>query len=188
METSGQPTTDASASKKPEAGAGIRSEARDEAELIALEGGEIPEVAFHAGLAQLEALGTEANDAERRLLEAAVVERYETIILRDLIPENRNSASFRSPQRAWINWRRLSLFAQSIGRDVSHVRAKAAACLRRYLEVEAGETALGRMNPTVGLDDGRLGQFMNELGLVDEAVRSAARAVTGRMASAAGQG
>lgn len=76
--------------------------------------GELPEVALHASLYYL----TEAEDgpkltlAEHQLreLQAAAMARYQDIVLRDLLPENRNTSMYRGVKRAIINYQRYQRF------------------------------------------------------------------------------
>ncbi|QJA06115.1 hypothetical protein FVE67_04580 [Thermosulfurimonas marina] len=98
----------------------IRKEVREEAELILLEGGEIPEVAYWNAWFFLtspppEGLGLRLNGKETRYLKEAVCRRYLAIIRRDLTPENIGKPHYRGLPRARINWERLRRFAQREG-------------------------------------------------------------------------
>jgi len=87
--------------------------------------GELPEVALHSSLYYL----TEAEDGPKltlaenhlRELQAAAMERYQDIILRDLLPENRNASMYRGVKRAIVNYQRYQRF-----------------CHRQELEMSAG--------------------------------------------------
>lgn len=144
-----------------------RPEIKEEAENITLQGGEIPEVALHESLHYLAQAGLEPWPEERRLLEEAVVARYQDLIRRDLDPSNQSLSAFRSPKRARINLKRLLKFAERGGMDMNGFIQEAGMMLMAYLTIEAEAAAAGRDYNTLSMDRGELAAFMNELGLVD---------------------
>ncbi len=93
----------------------MRKEVWTEAEFIKLEGGEIPEVYFWNSYFWLtekppSGLGLKLDSKELEYLKKAVVERYLLIIKRDLTYKNIGTPSYRGPERALINLKRLRTF------------------------------------------------------------------------------
>lgn len=91
--------------------------------------GEIPEIALHSSIYFL----TEDSDGpnlvltkeDHRLLLDAAMARYLEIIVRDIMPENRDTPMYRGVLRTICNWRRLKRFCgrhelnpASIGEEV----------------------------------------------------------------------
>ncbi|MCI5168057.1 MAG: hypothetical protein D3903_18715, partial [Candidatus Electrothrix sp. GM3_4] len=70
-----------------------RSIVEDELFLIR-DSGELPEIAYHSSLYYLtedqDGPGLYLNESERRLLQEAALERCQQIVLRDLVPDNRD--------------------------------------------------------------------------------------------------
>ncbi|MBU2550956.1 MAG: hypothetical protein KKB20_21275, partial [Proteobacteria bacterium] len=143
----------------------IRPEIEEEAEGIAFQGGEIPEVALHESLNYLARNGLDPGPEERRRLEAAVVERYQDIIRRDLNPNHRGLGLFRGPQRARINLKRLSAFARNHGFPLDQFIEETGDMFLRYLQLERRDVEAGRSYNTLGLTPEELPDFMIELGL-----------------------
>ena len=102
--------------------------------------GELPEVALHSALYYL---GEDKNGprltltrAQRRCLIEAALERFQEIILRDLLPGNRSAPGYRGVRRALINWHRYLQFCRR--QQVEHlslrrqVRAQLLILLAAY--------------------------------------------------------
>ncbi len=125
----------------------------DEELLLVRHSGEIPEVALHASLYYLE----KDNDGpkivvttqELQLLNKAVQERYEEMIMRDLTIANRDLSLFRGLRRAEENWRRYAQFCRKVGFDYSLFRQEAGLALIDYLEVELDEVAVKKRKPSI---------------------------------------
>lgn len=125
----------------------------DEELLLVRHSGEIPEVALHASLYYLE----KDNDGpkivvttqELQLLNKAVQERYEEMIMRDLTIANRDLSLFRGLRRAEENWRRYAQFCRKVGFDYSLFRQEAGLALIDYLQVELDEVAVKKRKPSI---------------------------------------
>lgn len=116
----------------------IREEVREEADIIRFSGGEIPEVTLWNSIHYLtqdeDGPGLELSPFEERLLKRAVVERYLTIIERDLTVANIDQSFYRGVTRAAINWRRLKGFILREGFSLDAARWPVVENLRRFLE------------------------------------------------------
>ena len=83
--------------------------------LIIEESGEMPEVAYHGTIYYLTrdpdgpSLTLDAQD--HIPLKKAVIQRYMTIMIRDLTPDNRSKSLYRGLERCICNWQRLKLFS-----------------------------------------------------------------------------
>lgn len=102
--------------------------------------GEIPEVALHAALHHLceDPAGPRielSGEQHGRLLEG-VCQCYLEITLRDLLPENAATGSYRGIRRASINWQRFLRFCRSYELDGSAYRKLAAAALMELFSAD----------------------------------------------------
>lgn len=143
----------------------IRPEVEEEAQIIILTSGEMPEVAFYDSRHQLENEGIALNQAELRVLEEAVLQRYRNNIERDLDPDNMTEARFRGPRRAWYNWNRMKGYAGARGFDLSGIRRETGEMLTRYIALEAEAVSSGRTYNTLGMTALEVSDFCRELGL-----------------------
>ncbi|OKY73619.1 MAG: hypothetical protein BM485_17520 [Desulfobulbaceae bacterium DB1] len=111
----------------------------DEAFIIE-DSGEMPEVALHGSLYFLcgdpDGPGLTLRPKDLLPLKKAVINRYQTIILRDLTPENRRKRIYRGLQRSAVNWQRMKLFAEKENLEISQVRRKVSAALISFLAHE----------------------------------------------------
>ncbi len=114
----------------------IREEVLEEAEIIR-HSGEIPEVALWNSLYYLttdeEGPRLTLSEAEARILKRAVVERYLTIIERDLTVENIGKSFYRGVNRAMVNWERLAGFARREGFSLEALRQIVLERFRNFL-------------------------------------------------------
>ena len=119
----------------------------EEAFLI-LHSGEIPEVAYYGSIYYLteDPEGPLLNIGPRDLtsLEEAVIQRYRTIILRDLTPGNRDRSIYRGLERCAANWKRLVNFSDKRSMDISSIRMEAAEALKNFLRQEIIDTSSGK--------------------------------------------
>lgn len=114
----------------------------DEAFMIR-DGGEMPVVAYNSALYYLQ----EDEDgpqlaltgADVSPLKDAVVQRFRTIILRDLQPENRQKSIYRGVERSCANWFRLLAYCQQEAIPIPAIRREAAEALGAFLQVELQE-------------------------------------------------
>ncbi len=129
--------------------------------------GELPEIALHSSLYYL----TEDDGgprfrlsrAEKVLLLEAATRRYQDIVLRDMLPENRGKPLCRGIRRSMENWRRLKLFDRRHHVGLASFRREAARALKAFLaaEVERGIFP----SATVNCSFRELLSFAVELGL-----------------------
>ncbi len=143
----------------------LRPEFSEEAEIIRLQGGEMPEVSLFDSLHQLKSAGLEPTDEELRLLESAAAERYMVIIRRDLDQASLPHSFFRGPQRAMVNLHRFRAFAARTDFALADFLVEAGRMLLAYLEAEAAAVRSGRLFNTIGMNRQELENFTEELGL-----------------------
>ncbi|MBE0585160.1 MAG: hypothetical protein IH612_15540 [Desulfofustis sp.] len=132
--------------------------------------GEIPEVALHSAFHYLceDENGPQlvlTKEQGRRLIEAAA-ERFREIILRDLLPDNRSSPSYRGVRRSIINWRRYLQFCRRQQVDHQSFRHEVAAHLLLLLNAESVDWAKGRRGAAINCSFAELTDFALQLGLV----------------------
>ena len=131
--------------------------------------GEIPEVAYHSALFHLtedhqgpQVILTGAQ--QRRLLEG-VTQRYLEITLRDLLPENKTTSSYRGLKRSIINWQRFLTFCRRYEIEAAVYRDVVASALEAFLAHELGlienEGSASQFNCSCA----ELQRFMELLGL-----------------------
>ncbi|MDL1958411.1 MAG: hypothetical protein LWX01_05935 [Deltaproteobacteria bacterium] len=140
----------------------------EEAFLI-LHSGEIPEVAYYSSVHYLteDPEGPLLNIKPRDLtsLEEAVVRRYRTIILRDLMPENRDKSIYRGLKRCAANWKRLVNFSDKRNIKISYIRIKVAEALRDFLIQEIMDVSSGKRKTCVNCSYSVLLELAYGLGL-----------------------
>lgn len=141
----------------------------DEVFIIEDAGGEMPEVAMHGSLYFLcsdpEGPGLSLKKQDWLPLKIAVINRYQTIILRDLQPENRKKSIYRGVKRSAINWQRMKLFADRENLAIDHVRRRVAAALVSFLEQEARSVYRDGETSCINCSSRTLHGFATELGL-----------------------
>ena len=143
----------------------IRSEIREEADGIVLQGGEIPEVALYESLNHLQKIGIQITGEELRHLREAVIRRYRDIILRDLTPENVVHSFFRGPERARINHQRLRRFTQNTLGPGHDNQEETGRLLMVYLRHEADRIGTGRDYNTLGMTEDELRDMLKDVGI-----------------------
>jgi hypothetical protein len=137
--------------------------------LIIEESGEMPEVAYHGAIYYL----TKDTDGPRLSLEQqdhlplkkAVIQRYQTIMVRDLTPDNRTKSLYRGLERCICNWQRLKLFSSKENLDISHIRQKMATALVAFLNQESDDVGSGKYESCVNCSQTDLEEFILDLGL-----------------------
>lgn len=137
--------------------------------LIIEESGEMPEVAYHGAVYYL----TKDPDGPRLSLEQqdhlplkmAVIQRYQTIMIRDLTPDNRTKNLYRGLERCICNWQRLKLFSTSENLDISHVRENTAQELVAFLKQESDDVGNGKYESCVNCSRTDLEEFILDIGL-----------------------
>lgn len=140
----------------------------EEAFLI-LHSGEIPEVAYYGSIHYLteDPEGPLLNIEPRDLisLEEAVVQRYRTIILRDLTPENRDRSFYRGLKRCAANWKRLVNFSDKRSIDISSIRKEVIDALKDFLSREIIDISSGKRKTCINCSYSVLTKFAYSLGL-----------------------
>ncbi|AEH44281.1 hypothetical protein Thein_0399 [Thermodesulfatator indicus DSM 15286] len=114
----------------------LREEVIEEAEIIK-HAGEIPEVALWNSLHYLteDPEGPKLNltSQEKNYLKKAVIDRYLSIIKRDLTYENRKESYYRGIERALINWKRLKNFTKKENFPLEPLRKEVKIWLQKYM-------------------------------------------------------
>ena len=140
--------------------------------LIILHAGEIPEVAYHGSVYYLTedpegpGLKIDANDTVP--LKQAVRTRYQTIILRDLDPDNRDKRKYRGLSRCAVNWERLVKFCTREQVDYENIRALTGDRLREFLHREAADVRSGARKSSINCSVGEIESLAGSLGLKPE--------------------
>jgi len=109
--------------------------------------GETPEIALHSAIYYL----TRAKDGPRLILDIhhkelllqAAIDRFEEIILRDLLHVNCGTTIYRGIHRSIINYRRFRAFCRRQQIDPDRMNRQVASALDLFLTTELAE--LGRL-------------------------------------------
>ena len=131
--------------------------------------GEMPEVAFYEALYYL----TEEEEGPKLILtlsdikrlEDAAINRFKTIILRDLKFANRRSSIFRGLKRAIINYNRLKKYQKKKNRIDPGLEKMTGPFLLEYIRRECEEISDRRHYRTINCTREELEQFADELGV-----------------------
>ena len=140
--------------------------------LLIIHSGEIPEIAYHGSIYYLTEdpegphLALEPKDLVA--LEKAVVQRYRTIILRDITPENRDKTIYRGLKRCAVNWKRLVAFSTKKAIDISSIRREVAGALKAFLARESMDVSSGKRESCINCPDSTLMELASDLGLPGE--------------------
>jgi hypothetical protein len=162
---------------RPERGAGAaamtdkRVQVLEDELLMVRQSGEIPAVAFHGALHYLGA-DPEGPDlvltaSERGALAGQAVRRYREILLRDLLPENRDQPQYRGLARCAMNWERCCQFCRQEGLDVKELRGEVARALVIFLQKESDEVKGGLRSSSITCTAITLGRLAAQLGLAE---------------------
>lgn len=132
--------------------------------------GELPEVALHSSLHFLTRAedGPKLSLADHQLqeLREAAKERYREIIIRDLLPENRDTTVYRGLQRAIVNYRRYRKFCDRQGVEMTHgFTGEIAESLLTFLAAESADVLRRGRRSAINCSFHDLISFAAELGL-----------------------
>ncbi len=131
--------------------------------------GEMPEVAFYESLFYLteeeEGPKLVLTSSDIKVLEDAVVNRFKTIILRDLEFANRRSTIFRGLKRAIINYNRLKKYQKRKNRIDSGMKDEMSSSLLEYIRCECEDISDKRYYRTINCTREELEHFAEELGV-----------------------
>lgn len=134
--------------------------------------GETPEIALHSAIYYLtedrDGPGLVLAEDELAMLRQAAAERYLEIILRDLLPANRDLALYRGVKRSIINYHRYQSFCRRQQLDGHTIIPEVAASLLLFLVNEAVAVAKKRRAPSINCSFLELNVFAQQLGLVEE--------------------
>jgi hypothetical protein len=129
--------------------------------------GEIPEIALHSSIYYLtedsDGPNLQLQEREHLLLFDAVLQRYREIILRDLLPENRDTTVYRGVLRSICNWRRLKRFCERHHLDHSSIMAEVKTQFLSFLQNEVAEVAAGCRSSCINCTFEELYSFAVEL-------------------------
>lgn len=146
-----------------------RSLVEDELFLLG-DSGELPEIAYHSSLYYLtedqDGPGLILREDELRLLQEAALERCREIVLRDLLPENRDLSLYRGLRRSIFNWRRYCRFCRRIDqRQDDAFKERVAQALVRFIRQEAADVEEGCRESSVNCTTEDLLAFAEEVGV-----------------------
>jgi len=131
--------------------------------------GEIPEVALHSSLYYLtedpDGPGLKLGDEEMGALKQAVVQRYRTIIKRDLDPQNRDKRIYRGLARCSVNWQRLVKFCLREKIDFESYQDETAEALHAFLEREVADVQSGNCSSCINCCSEEVESLTGLLGL-----------------------
>ena len=140
----------------------------DEA-LIILHSGEIPEIAYHSSLYYLgedpDGPHLDLTEEEKLRLKNCVVQRYKTIIMRDINPRNRDKSIYRGLKRSAINWQRLKSFTSKENMDISSIREEIADRLKEFLHREMDDVKSGARKSCINCTTEEVIEYVTDLGL-----------------------
>jgi len=155
----------------PEIATGKRDILSEEVLLI-IHSGEIPEIAYHGSIYYLtedpEGTHLALEPQDLVALEKAVVQRYRTIILRDITPENRDKSIYRGLKRCAVNWKRLVAFSTKKAIDISSIRREVAEALKAFLAQESIDVSSGKRESCINCPKSTLIELASDLGLLRE--------------------
>lgn len=142
--------------------------------LIVRNSGEIPEIALHSSLHYLtedsEGPGMELDTSVTDYLKEAAQARYREIVLRDILPENRDSSSYRGLQRSICNWRRYKRFCSRHDIDVETFKREVARVCTAFLRQDIADVEQGLRTSSINCSIEELRSFSFEVGIVLEEV------------------
>ena len=140
--------------------------------LIIRHSGEIPEVTYHGSLHYLseDPEGPHIDIARKDLLplKTEVINRYRTIILRDLLPENRDKGLYRGVARSIANWHRLCKFCNKEKREISAIQEEIAETFLKFIRQELNDVNSSNRKSCINCDSGAMSAFAEDLGLSSE--------------------
>ena len=135
--------------------------------IILKNSGEIPEITLHSSLHFLEedeeGPGLSLHEKELDILYEAALERAREIVLRDLIPENRDKNIYRGVSRSIVNWHRLQDFCSRINRECPGFEETVFESLISFLHREVEDVETSGRNSSVNCSAGDILTFVRVL-------------------------
>ena len=130
--------------------------------------GEIPEIALHSSIFHLtedeEGPRIQLSEAGLGYLQEAAKHRYLEIILRDIIPQNRDETHYRGILRTISNWRRFKRFCERHGMRAETLREQIAVQAMAFLNNEIADVAKGERQSCINCTFEDIVSFAVELG------------------------
>lgn len=131
--------------------------------------GEIPEIAYNSAIYFL----TRATDGPKitlnsvhyNRLQQAAVDRYEEIILRDLLHENVGKPVYRGIERSICNYVRFIQFCRRQDLSAETTRIVAGQVLSEFLQTEFEQLVSKNYNPVINCSYSELTDFAQILGI-----------------------
>ncbi len=129
--------------------------------------GEIPEVALYSSIHYLtkdvEGPNLKLEEKEHLLLGDAAFKRYREIIMRDILPENRDTSIYRGILRSICNWRRFKRFCERHDLSTAPVREEVREQLILFLADEVEQALQGNRSSSINCTFEELYSFTIEM-------------------------
>jgi hypothetical protein len=129
--------------------------------------GEIPEIAYNSSIYFLTRATTgpqiTLSDFHLDRLKGAAVDRYEEIILRDLLHENVGKSIYRGIVRSMCNYSRFTQFCRRQNLSPEAVRTMTGQVLSEFLQVEFSQVASKNYNTVINCTFSELTSFAQTL-------------------------
>ncbi|CAK8721405.1 hypothetical protein KKHLCK_10650 [Candidatus Electrothrix laxa] len=153
-----------------------RSIVEDELFLLR-DSGELPEIAYYSSLYYLtedqDGPGLFLSKSEQRLLQEAALERCQEIVLRDLLPDNRDLGLYRGVRRSIYNWQRYRRFCQRTGWPMNDAfRASVAQALIEFIQQEITDVREGERTSSVNCATEDLLFFAEQVGVCTDTLKN----------------
>lgn len=130
--------------------------------------GEIPEIAYNSSIYFLTraTVGPQITLSESHLdrLKQAAVDRYEEIILRDLLHENVDKSIYRGIVRSICNYSRFTQFCRRQDLSPDEIRNVARQTLSEFLQIEFERLASKSYHTVINCSFAELTSFARTLG------------------------
>jgi len=131
--------------------------------------GEIPEIAYNSAVYFLtrspDGPQITLNDVHFNRLKQAAVDRYEEIILRDLLHENVGKSIYRGIVRSICNYDRFTRFCKRHGLSPETIQIAAGQVLSDFFQTEFEWLASKNYNPVINCSFSELTRFAETLGI-----------------------
>ncbi len=141
---------------------------------ILRDSGEIPEIAYHATLHYLtqdkQGPRIVLRAEELALLQDAALQRYRTIVLRDLDPANRDLSLYRGVRRTLYNWQRMETFCHRIDRDCIAFKPVVRQALQQFIQQELEDVTSGLRISSVNCSKEDILEFLQLLGSSEDSL------------------
>ncbi len=105
----------------------------------------------------------ELEEKEHLLLNDAALKRYREIIMRDILPENRDTSIYRGILRSICNWRRFKRFCERHDSDPAPIREEVREQLILFLADEVEQVRKGSRSSSINCSFEELSSFTIEL-------------------------